>query len=163
MDEDAVSADNHGFPRAPLIGAGALLLGVTLLVALLRVSGVGPSYTTDLRPVSVRELSFADESDGSIAVYDENRQLLARLEGTHGFLRGTLRGFARERKRMAIGPAQPFRLIGRADGQLSLEDPSTRRHVDLGAFGPTNAKIFAQLLVARSAQRSISALAPNPQ
>ena len=33
---------------------------------------------------------------------------------TNGFLRGTMRGLARERKRMGVGPELPFDLIGRA-------------------------------------------------
>ena len=59
--------------------------------------------------------------------------------GTNGFLRGVLRGLARERKleRSAIEP--PFRLTRWADGRLSLEDPATGRRIDdLEAFGPTN-------------------------
>ena len=44
----------------------------------------------------------------------------------------------------------PSELIGRADGRLTLEDPTTGRRVDLESFGPTNAGVFAQLLVARN-------------
>ncbi len=66
--------------------------------------------------------------------------------GTNGFLRGTMRGLARERKRQGVGPELPFRMIGRADGKLTLEDPGTGRRVDLGSFGPTNAAVFAQLM-----------------
>ena len=72
--------------------------------------------------------------------------------GTNGFLRGTMRGLARERKRQGIGAELPFRMIGRADGRLTLEDPGTGRRVDLGSFGPTNAAAFARLM-ARSTQR----------
>ena len=71
--------------------------------------------------------------------------------GTNGFLRGTMRGLARERKRQGIGPELPFRLIGRADGRLTLEDPGTGRRVDLESFGPTNAAVFAQLMASAGA------------
>jgi hypothetical protein len=33
---------------------------------------------------------------------------------------------------------------------LSLDDPSTGRHVDLEVFGPTNAGAFADILIASS-------------
>jgi hypothetical protein len=42
-------------------------------------------------------------------------------------------------------------LIGRADGRLTLRDPSTGRIVDLESFGPTNAGEFAHLLAAARA------------
>jgi len=73
--------------------------------------------------------------------------------GTNGFLRGTLRGLARERKRQGIGPEAPFRLTAHDDGRLTLADPATGRRVDLESFGPTNAAVFSQLLVAGGAAR----------
>jgi putative photosynthetic complex assembly protein len=67
--------------------------------------------------------------------------------GTGGFLRGVLRGFARDRKLRGLGEeAAPFALTRWADGRLSVTDPATGRYVDLGAFGPDNWKAFAQLL-----------------
>ena len=66
--------------------------------------------------------------------------------GTNGFLRGTMRGVARERKRQGIGPELPFRMVGRANGALTLEDPATGRHVDIGSFGPTNAAVFSHIM-----------------
>ena len=68
---------------------------------------------------------------------------------TNGFLRGTMRGLARERKRLGVSPAIPFDLIGRADGRLTLVDPGTGRRVDLESFGPENAAVFAALMTAR--------------
>jgi putative photosynthetic complex assembly protein len=54
----------------------------------------------------------------------------------------------RERKRQGLGPEQPFALIGRADGRLTLVDPATGQVIDLESFGPTNASVFARLLAA---------------
>jgi putative photosynthetic complex assembly protein len=68
--------------------------------------------------------------------------------GTNGFVRGVLRGLVRERRAERIGPAPPFRLTRWADGRLSLDDPSTGRHVDIEVFGPTNAGAFADILIA---------------
>ncbi|MBC7781542.1 MAG: photosynthetic complex assembly protein PuhC, partial [Proteobacteria bacterium] len=39
-------------------------------------------------------------------------------------------------------------LIGRADGRLTLADPATGQRIDLESFGPTNAAVFARLIVA---------------
>jgi putative photosynthetic complex assembly protein len=61
-----------------------------------------------------------------------------------------LRGLARDRRADHVGIAPPFRLTHWANGRLSLDDPSTGRHIDLEVFGPTNAGAFADILVATS-------------
>jgi len=139
----------ESFPRAPLIGAASLILIVLVAVALVRITGVGMVRIPDAATVSVRELRFEDRNDGSIAIFDaRNNQIAGTVEpGTNGFLRGTLRGLARERKRQGFGPEIPFTLIGRANGRLTLQDPATGRRVDLESFGPTNSMVFARLLV----------------
>ena len=45
----------------------------------------------------------------------------------------------------------PFRLARWSDGRLTLEDPTTGRRIELGAFGPTNAEVFAELMQAPTA------------
>ncbi len=45
----------------------------------------------------------------------------------------------------------PFRLIAWSDGRLTLDDLATKRHIELEAFGPTNERVFAEFLSARSA------------
>jgi len=142
------------FPRSALIGA-TVLLGFTLLTAALgRVSGFGTTQFLDVPAVEVRELRFEDRNDGGVAVYDAGNEHLVEVlaPGTNGFARGALRGLARERKRLAIGAEAPFRLVRWSDGRLSLEDPETGRRIDLGAFGPTNAGVFARLVHASNAQ-----------
>ena len=140
------------FPRGPLLGAAALIAVALVAVAVVRITGVGASHVPDAPTVVTRELRFEDQADGSIAVYDNrDNRLVETVTGTQGFLRGTLRGLARERKRQAIGAQQPFRLMGRADGRLTLEDPATGRRVDLESFGPTNAAVFAHLLTVKAA------------
>jgi putative photosynthetic complex assembly protein len=69
--------------------------------------------------------------------------------GTNGFVRGVLRGLARERRRQEIGQQPPFRLTLWDDGRLSLEDETTGRRIELEAFGPTNLAAFARLLAAK--------------
>lgn len=132
----------------PLIAVGALVVATVLTVAVVRHTGVGVVTVPDSPAVAVREFRFEDRPDGSIVVLDPTgRKLIDTVDpGTNGFLRGTMRGLARERKRSGIGPELPFRMIGRADGRLTLEDPGTGRRVDLGSFGPTNAAVFARIM-----------------
>ncbi|RZI97536.1 MAG: photosynthetic complex assembly protein PuhC [Variovorax sp.] len=151
MSSPSTSAPRHdpdAVPRIMLLALGALALISLLSVIFVRFTGVGLVRVPDAEPVSVREFRFEDRPDGSIAVLDASRDRVIDTvaPGTNGFLRGTMRGLARERHRRGIGQDIPFRMIGRADGKLTLEDPATGRRVDLGSFGPTNAAVFAQLM-----------------
>ena len=130
------------FPRAPLVGAA-----VMILVAL-GVAAAGHRGESTARPVpaSERFLRFADQRDGGIDVTEGARVVDALAPQTNGFLRSTLRGLVRERRRRGIGADAPFRLFATRDGQIVLEDPATGRSIDLNAFGPTNAEAFARLL-----------------
>ena len=74
------------------------------------------------------------------------REVLVVAPGEDGFLRGTLRGLARDRRMRDIGPAAPFRLALWSDGRLTLDDTATGRRLDLLAFGQTQADAFARLL-----------------
>jgi putative photosynthetic complex assembly protein len=118
--------------------------------AVARISGLGTVQMPESALVESRPLRFEDMRDGSIRVTDARTgQVAASVEpGTNGFIRGTLRGMARERKRQGIGIEPPFMLTRWADGRLSLEDPATGRVIALDAFGPTNGEAFAQLLTA---------------
>jgi putative photosynthetic complex assembly protein len=136
------------FPPGILRATAAMIVGVVLVVAFVRLTGIGAATMPPAAVVEQRELRFADRDDGGIDVYDaRDGRLVRHIEpGTHGFLRGTMRGLARERKRQDVGADVPFRLIAHADGRMTLEDPGTGRRVDLGSFGPTNAAAFAQLM-----------------
>lgn len=137
-----------GFPRAPLIAVAILVIGSLLAVSAVRLTGVGATHVVEAPAVAVREFRFEDRPDGSIVVFDAHDQRLVDTvaPGTNGFLRGTMRGLARERQRRGVGAAPPFRMVGHADGRLTLEDPTTGRHIDLGSFGPTNAAVFARIM-----------------
>jgi putative photosynthetic complex assembly protein len=96
-----------------------------------------------------RDLQFTDLPSGDIAVLDHrNGQQVALFSGEQGFLRSTLRALARERQRENLGKEAPFLLIGRTDGRLTLQDPSTGQRIDLESFGPSNAAVFANLRLA---------------
>jgi len=134
------------FPRWVLLCAGGVVAFSLISVGLVRLTGNGP----DQRPapaVQERQLRFEDRPDGSIAITDARTgQLVTSVQGEQGFVRGALRALTRERKARGLGAEQAFQLMVRADGGLTLFDPTTLQRVDLEAFGPTNADNFAKLL-----------------
>jgi putative photosynthetic complex assembly protein len=139
------------FLRGPLLAASGLVIATLVVVTTVRLTGVGMEHEPDAAAVETREFRFEDRPDGSIVVLDASGTKLYETvsPGTNGFLRGTMRGLARERKREGVSPQLPFRMVGRADGKLTLEDPGTGRRVDVGSFGPTNAAVFAAIMARR--------------
>jgi putative photosynthetic complex assembly protein len=133
-------------PRGLLMAMGTLVLVSLASVAAIRLSGTA-IHAPDAGAVATRSLRFEDRPDGSVAIIDARLgREVERIEGEAGFLRGALRALARERRKRELGAAQPFELVGRADGRLTLLDPATHERIDLESFGPTNAAVFARLL-----------------
>lgn len=142
MNQAAAKAPSLKLPL--LVAAGLSLL--VLATAMARWSG-DPIRAPDAAVVSKRDLLFQDRPDGSVAVLDAGSgQQIDSITGESGFARGTLRGFARERRMRGVGPEQPLQLIGRADGRLTLFDPATGHVVDLESFGAANAAVFVRML-----------------
>jgi len=136
-------------PPGLLIGAAAMIGGAIVLASVGRLTGIGRVGFDDSRIVAARQLRFVDASDGAVEVLEAPDAPVARFApGTNGFARGLLRGFARDRMREGRDRSQPFTLARHVDGRLTLDDPSTGRTVDLDVFGPTNALVFARLLLA---------------
>ncbi len=129
---------------------GAAIIAATLIL-------VGPQQNPALitrpneTPLRDRLVRFDDGPDGSVVIRDAgNLAVLARFPMAEGgFVRGTLRALARERRQEEQGQEMPFRVSAWRDGQLTLDDVATGRRVDLTAFGATNAGIFARLLTAQ--------------
>jgi putative photosynthetic complex assembly protein len=136
------------FPRGALLGAAALVTLTIAAAGTARLTGIGTRHLPDGAPVESRDLRFADRADGAVVITEAGtgRVVDVASPGTNGFLRSTLRGLARDRKRRDIGAEAPFRLTRWADGRLSLQDEATGRRIDLGAFGHTNAAVFAHLM-----------------
>jgi putative photosynthetic complex assembly protein len=135
--------------------AAAGLVALTLgLIGTARLSGTGETRIAEQGALAVRDLRFEDRPSGAVAVFAvPGSRLVAEVQpGTNGFLRGILRALVRERRQRGIGDDVPFRLIRAADGTLLLTDLATGRRIPLGAFGPTNAGVFASLLVSGSKQ-----------
>jgi putative photosynthetic complex assembly protein len=143
-------AGDKALPRGAVIGAGILVIGSIVVVSIARLTGYQPLKPPVSAVVERRDLRFDDRPDGAVLIYlnPEDRLVDTLQPGTNGFVRGVLRGLARERRAEHIGPTQPLRLTRWADGRLSLDDPSTGRHVDLEVFGPTNSGAFADILIA---------------
>ena len=141
----------HPFPRGPLFGAGALVLLTILLAGTARFTGLGTSQVDPANPVQTRDLRFEDRDDGSVAVLEAKDGAVVEIlaPGTNGFVRGVMRGLARERRSRGIGDGPSFNLTLWRDGELSLTDNATGRTIELTAFGSTNRASFAVLLDAK--------------
>ncbi len=139
---------NQRLAPLPLLAMVVLVLCVLAATAAVRITGIDIRQQADAAPLTQRMLRFADVEDGSLRVIDDRsgKVLDTVVAGTGGFIRSTMRGLVRERKRRGLGPEIPFELIGRSDGRLTLIDPATQRRVDLESFGPVNAAVFARLL-----------------
>jgi putative photosynthetic complex assembly protein len=129
---------------------------------LARVSGIGTLSMPKAQVISVLALTFTDRADGAIVVSgapvrsgvvaSPAHEIAALAPGTNGFVRGTLRGLVRERRRAGFDEAMPFELTRWSNGTLSLSDPTTGRRVDLDSFGPSNSGVFAGFLQAEDAR-----------
>lgn len=144
-------------PRPALLLAGALVATTLALTALVQVGVLNreavPSIERSkagVEAVEVRQLSFEDRADGAVVVKDaDSAETLAVLLGENdggGFVRGVMRGLARERRMNGIGHEAPFELALWRNGSLSLVDTATGRSVEIGSFGPDNRAAFAKFL-----------------
>jgi len=145
--------------RQPMVGLGLLVAISFAIIGIGNVTGLG-RLEVPVAPgpaQAARDLLFFDRDDGGIDIVDAaNAGVVARLEpATNGFLRSTVRGLVRERKRRDIGPEAPFHLALGPDGRLILGDPATGRTIDLRAFGPTNLDVFARLLPPAARESSL--------
>ena len=119
------------------------LIVIVLLLVFINSRDRSQVREPDAVAAKVIQLRFEDRPDGSIAVINyKNGKQIDVIEGEAGFVRGSLRGLAQERKRRGLDSGPPFELIYRADGRLTLVDTATQRMLDLESFGPINAGTF---------------------
>jgi putative photosynthetic complex assembly protein len=132
--------------RFPLIAVALLLLATFATIGAARMQGSAqPSAIEPVR--KIRQLRFVDQADGAVHAIDASSGALVQcFEGEQGFLRGTLRAMARQRKVNGVGAAEPFELILHTDGRLTLHDPATGTRIALESFGVSNVSVFARLL-----------------
>lgn len=147
MPASGAATRSFQIPRPVLIGMWALVLFAIVVTGLTRIFA-GDKPPRQGERIASRDIRVADRSDGAVLLLDAagDRPITTLDPGTSGFIRATLRGLARERKRAGAGPETPFRLTHWADGHLTLDDLETGRQIDLGAFGITNAQAFARLI-----------------
>jgi putative photosynthetic complex assembly protein len=140
--------DVRSFPPGVLWGAAVIIAITITLAAVARHTGMTVTDINQSPPVKVLELRFDDQRDGAIAVFDTERGDVVDVlrPGTSGFVRNVMRSLARERLMHGGKPETPFRMTRWADGRLTIDDPTTGRHVDLGAFGSMNTASFARLI-----------------
>jgi putative photosynthetic complex assembly protein len=134
------------FGKGPVIAMGLAILAVVGLTIAPIPSARPPETAAALR--SERSFVAADRADGAVVLTDATtgREVLVIAPGEDGFMRGTMRGLARDRRLRDLGPEAPFRLSSWSDGRLTLDDTATGRRLDLLAFGQTQAEAFARLL-----------------
>lgn len=142
-------------PTAAIAFAGALVLASFSLVVSVRSNILPPAPTQSelrqekgVKPVRERLLRFADTADGMVLVTDATTgEEIARIgqEGS-GFIRGVMRGLARERRMHKLDDTVPFKLTLFQDTSLTLIDPTTGRTLELNGFGHSNRSAFLKLI-----------------
>jgi putative photosynthetic complex assembly protein len=149
-------------PRPALAMAG-ILVGATLAMTAAVQWGFAERAAvpaverseSSIGAVEARTIVFRDRSDGAVEVVDaKSGQDIAVLVGEGdggGFVRGVLRGLARDRRMRGVGSEPPFELTLWQDGAMSLKDSATGRSVELGSFGPDKRAAFARFLKAGGA------------
>lgn len=131
-------------PRLPFVVVGAAVTAA-FGAALIGPAAGGRAEPPPSTVVVERTLQFEDRADGAVVVREGGAQV-AVFEGEQGFVRGILRGFARNRRMQGIGAAEPFHLAAWADGRITMDDTATRQRFELQAFGPSNVNVFIGLL-----------------
>lgn len=142
----------HAVTSAAMLVVTALALTTLVKVGVLSRKAVPAVVRAEahVAPAVVRQLSFTDRGDGAVVVRDvttgETVRVLVDGVPGNGFVRGVMRGMARERHIRGVGMAPPFTLTLWKNNALSLDDKSTGRSIELGSFGPDNRAAFAALL-----------------
>lgn len=143
-------------PRGSIILAVSLVLFALIATTIVRIAGIPPAASpvlmraqANIAPVQSRTLRFTDRADGAVVIEDvtlgQTASVIEPGQQT-GFIRGVMRGLARERRMHGVGDGPPFTLTLWADGQLSLTDTATGRSIEMTAFGSSNRAAFAALL-----------------
>lgn len=156
-----MTAHSHAdmLPRGTLITAGALVLFALAITSTMRIAHIPPQASpaairaeNHVAAVETRNLRFVDRADGAVVIMDVDKGAIAQVIAPGqqtGFIRGVMRGLARDRHMRGIGDGPPFALSLWKDGELSLTDTATGRSIELTAFGSTNRASFMALLSAR--------------
>ncbi|MEO1015566.1 MAG: photosynthetic complex assembly protein PuhC [Pseudomonadota bacterium] len=148
---NAEHAHDLSVPKPLLYGCAALIMVALAGVGLARLTGAGVASNADFDAAASITVTFADEADGGVGVYDyASGELISKFEpGSGGFVRVAIRSLAHSRQLAGAGPEAPFRLSKTVRGRLVLEDLVTGRMIGLEAFGTDNEGDFAKLFEAQ--------------
>ena len=137
-------------PMLPFVKVVISLLAMVLISAwIFKNHFKSEDNSIDISEIVIsKKLHFYDHPDGSIRITNTEGEIITFIEG-EAFVRVLLRNLVRERILIGVGPEEPFELIARKGGLLSLRDPISDLHVDLTAFGESNSKIFVELIKGR--------------
>ena len=159
----APHAHHVDVPKGALMMAGFLVVSTIAITATARLMQVPPAASPVLMraaekiaPVVSRNLRFTDRADGAVLIEDVGTgktALLVERGSNSGFIRGVMRGLARERRMRGIDSTPAFALTLWKDGELSLTDTVTGRSIELNSFGSTNRATFLDLLTRPESQR----------
>ncbi|MET4101639.1 putative photosynthetic complex assembly protein [Roseovarius sp. MBR-78] len=140
--------DRDLVPRVMVRAMLGLVLSVLALVSLAVYSGRPVTSTPPKAEVMLERTVFLKgEMSGAATVLDANGTLIARMSPEKGgFLAGVGRVLDRERTKHGVALTGPVIITGRADGRVSIHDPSTGWGADLMGFGQDNARAFVRLL-----------------
>ena len=104
-------------------------------------SGIGPPGVSER--IVVRDLD-----NGAVGIFHaESGAAIVRYESGQGaFVRTIFRSLVRDRRVQGVSAEPVFILYTLADGDITVEDPSTTSRIRLEAFGEPNAEHFRQML-----------------
>ena len=134
-----------------VIKAGAIIIALSLSCAAIgRYTDIGTSHVLKTPVSQSVDIAFSDAVDGSVVVTEKpgDKTIAVLAPGTNGFIRGTMRGLARDRRVRNIGADVPFTLARHDNGHLTLSDPATGRMLELNGFGVTNVGAFDSIMQA---------------
>ena len=159
---------------APIAKHHFQMMLVAMIATLLYVTYVtqfsAPTTEHAAPLVKSTNLIFKDDSNGDILVEVLGSETekssvssvkVLRFSGEQGFLRGTLRALARDRRVRNLSPEAPFVLALDQDGRLAITDTLTNKGIDLVAFGTDNLAVFEQLLMSATIDASASTVKPT--
>lgn len=141
--------DDKPFPQSVLIGAGLMVFVSIAAVGASRAGLLNRPVVEVAEATSMVEhadLGFADREDGAVIITATSGREVVIPPATGGFVRGVVRGMARDRRARGIGREPAFRLARWSDGKLTLTDTATGQRYDLDGFGPTNRQAFDDVL-----------------
>ena len=131
-------------PFVKMVGLGLLvvLFGIWVFKNNLKSTN---SAITSSEIVAMKKLHFYDHHNGMVKITDVNGNVLTFIDG-EAFAKVLIRNLVRKRISIGIGPEEPFELISRKGGLLSLRDPVSDLHLDVTAFGQSNSEVFTRLI-----------------